>query len=334
MIPNSITYISNKMKKEEAWMRREEVIEVFKLYSDERNRQYISTNLTEGMEGLSERIEQLELKRWNRIQDGLKDRGIEVMHSDSKVKVIDIVEDSPFLKLYYHVLISWRLKQGAGEYDSSWEEKRMCLLKEEQGWWIVKDQLIEKEGVGLLNQPMPLDAEYEIRNPNERRAKYNREKAVEYAERWWNDYNPKFREFDVDCTNYISQCLLAGGAPMKYSSNRSKGWWYRFEDPAQWSYSWAVAHSLRWYLPTSQSGLRAKEVSSADQLQLGDVICYDFDGDGRWQHNTIVVAKDTKGMPLVNAHTTNSRKRYWDYRDSYAWTDKTAYKFFRIQDDF
>ena len=52
---------------------------------------------------------------------------------------------------------------------------------------------------------------------------YNRLKAVQYAERWWNDHNPTFKKFDVDCTNYISQCLHAGGAPMRGYPNRGKG---------------------------------------------------------------------------------------------------------------
>lgn len=169
---------------------------------------------------------------------------------------------------------------------------------------------------------------------NWRATRYDRQKAVEYAERWWNDYNPQFRNFDVDCTNYISQCLWAGGAPMKRSYDRAQGWWYRLENPVNWSYSWAVAHSLRWYLATSKSGLRATEVSSVDKLQPGDVICYDFNGDGRWQHNTIVVDKDSNGMPLVNAHTSNSRQRNWEYQDSTAWTDIIKYKFFHIADEF
>ncbi|MGQ0440385.1 amidase domain-containing protein, partial [Bacillus sp. B-TM1] len=40
---------------------------------------------------------------------------------------------------------------------------------------------------------------------------------------------------------------------------------------------------------------------------------YDFEDDGRWNHTTIVVAKDADGMPLVNAHSANSRRRYWNY---------------------
>jgi len=165
---------------------------------------------------------------------------------------------------------------------------------------------------------------------------YNREKATAYAERWWNSYNPRFRRFEVDCTNYISQCLWAGGAPMTHFGNRSRGWWYKGNGRTSdnWSYTWSVAHSLRWYLRTSQSGLRAIEVNSPSELQLGDVICYDFNGDGHWQHNTIVTGFDALGMPLVNAHTVNSRMRFWNYQDSYAWTPQIQYNFFHIHDRF
>lgn len=156
---------------------------------------------------------------------------------------------------------------------------------------------------------------------------YNRRAAVSYAEHWWNSYNPKFRKFDVDCTNYISQCLLAGGATMHGAPNRSAGWWYQ---QSNWSFSWAVAHSLRWYLSGATKGLTGKEVDQASDLKPGDVICYDFEGDGRWDHNTIVVAFDANGMPLVNAHTNNSRHRYWSYEDSAAWTPEIKYKFFQI----
>lgn len=161
------------------------------------------------------------------------------------------------------------------------------------------------------------------------RFQYSRLEAVRYAERWWNDYNPQYKKFENNCTNFISQCLHAGGAPMTGFPNKNKGWWYRNK---QWSLSWSVAHSMRWYLSGENSGLRAKEVSTPEELTKGDIICYDFNGDGRWQHTTIVVAKDGYNMPLVNAQTTNSRMRYWAYEDSTAYTPNIKYKFFHIID--
>src|SRR5690625_1035136 len=169
----------------------------------------------------------------------------------------------------------------------------------------------------------------DVREDNLLRFSYDRHAAVQYAERWWNSYNPQFRKFDVDCTNYVSQCLYAGGAPMWGAPNREQGWWY---EENNWSFSWAVAHSLRWYLSGSEQGLKGKEVENASDLVPGDIICYDFAGDGRYDHNTIVVAKDAQGMPLVNAHTDNSRNRYWSYEDSTAWTSDIQYKFFSIGD--
>lgn len=157
---------------------------------------------------------------------------------------------------------------------------------------------------------------------------YDRMKAVQYSERWWNEFNPKYKKFNDDCTNFISQCLHAGGIPMWGSPNKSKGWWMSGNS---WSYSWTVAHSLMLLLANGR-GIRTQEVSSPQKLQLGDIICYDFQGNGRYDHNTIVTAKDQNGMPLVNAHTTNSRRRYWAYEDSTAYTPNIQYKYFIILD--
>ncbi|WP_245807750.1 amidase domain-containing protein [Halobacillus massiliensis] len=159
------------------------------------------------------------------------------------------------------------------------------------------------------------------------RFKYNRREAVRYAEQWWDTYNPAYMNFENNCTNYISQCLKAGGAPVWGHPHRGKGWWYGGKT---WSYSWSVANAMRWYLSGARKGLMASEVQSAKELSPGDIICYDFEGDGRYDHTTIVVSKDSEGEPFVNAHTTNSRQRYWNYEDSTAYTPNIKYKFFKI----
>jgi len=173
--------------------------------------------------------------------------------------------------------------------------------------------------------------------PPKRGARYRREEAVAYADRWWNEPNPAYEEFEVNCTNFVSQCLFAGGAPMNYTGKRESGWWYKGRDHGRelWSYSWAVANSLQHYLAHPRAyGLRAEAVESPTQLMPGDVICYDWSGTGLFQHNTIVTAFTPEGMPLVNANTVPSRHRYWDYRDSYAWTERTRYRFYHIADEF
>ncbi|WP_225446459.1 amidase domain-containing protein [Paenibacillus rhizovicinus] len=167
--------------------------------------------------------------------------------------------------------------------------------------------------------------------------RYRRDLAAAYADRWWNEPNPAYENFEVNCTNFISQCLFAGNAPMNYTGKRASGWWYRGYSGGRenWSYSWAVANALQHYLSVPHNGvLRATVVESADQLALGDVIIYDWGGDNRYQHSTVVTAFDAAGMPLVNANTVPSRHRYWDYQDSYAWTENTKYRFFHIADEF
>lgn len=164
---------------------------------------------------------------------------------------------------------------------------------------------------------------------------YNRLSVVEYANRWWNSANPAYLEFEVDCTNFASQCIFAGSAPMIYTGKRDSGWWYVGMEHHQelWSFSWAVAHALQSYAINSTKGFRGSIVRSPQELELGDMITYDWDGDGRYQHNAIVTMKDGLGMPLVNAHTNNSRHRYWSYRDSYAWSPNTRYSFVHINDE-
>ncbi|TCS96827.1 amidase domain-containing protein [Hazenella coriacea] len=162
---------------------------------------------------------------------------------------------------------------------------------------------------------------------------YNRQKAVQYADTYWNSYNPQYQRFEDDCTSFISQCLFAGGIPMVFTKNRNTGWWYRRVDGKRdsWSFSWSVANSLYNYLLAKRStGLQTVKVEDAKQLELGDVICYDWEGDGRWNHNVIVTRFDDQGDPLVNAHTFNSRHRHWYYQDSPAWTTQTRYAFFHI----
>jgi len=160
---------------------------------------------------------------------------------------------------------------------------------------------------------------------------YNRKNAVAYAVQYWNSVNPLYPHFTDDCTNFISQCLYAGGIPMLFSKEKGRGWWIRTGKGGDWSYSWTVAHALYLLLKSGAAPMRAVSKSSPDQLEPGDLICYDFDGDGRFQHNTIVVAKDANNMPLVNAHTTDSSMRYWAYEDSTAYTPKIRYAFFQIR---
>ncbi|MCA1030715.1 amidase domain-containing protein [Bacillus timonensis] len=250
-------------------------------------------------------------------------RAAEIVKSHASVQIVGQKRVNNFHYIDYNAHIQYVVKQNDKIYvEESFEERIAMfengdLINDDEKKYVEEDstddQVLDRKK--LENEPLGVS--------------YNRLDAVKYAERWWNSFNPKYKKFENDCTNFISQCLHAGGIPMVGYPSRTNGWWMKHQN---WSYSWTVANSFRWYLSGAKSGLRAKEVFSAKDLLLGDVICYDFEGDGRYNHATIVVAKDEEGMPLVNAHTQNSRMRYWTYEDSTAYTPNITYKFFHILD--
>ncbi|SER48301.1 Putative amidase domain-containing protein [Gracilibacillus ureilyticus] len=229
-------------------------------------------------------------------------------------------------EIFYSLSVKCMIKDAHSYYHEEESQERCATFIDGK---LIQDELLPREEKENHHEE---NSEYSdqqaVSEEVNMRLYYDRRAAVQYAERWWNDANPNYRYFEVnDCTNYISQCLRAGGIPMTGAPDRSIGWWYSGNS---WSYSWSVAHSFRWYLSSSGNIFQAKLVDKPEELLFGDVICYDFQGDGRWDHNTIVVAKDSENMPLVNAHTNNSRHRYWTYEDSAAWTPDCQYKFFRI----
>lgn len=215
-------------------------------------------------------------------------------------------------------------------------EARITLICQDGSWSVAADETVrEPQSVEIAGPDLLWAREEDERGVATKQQPqtyvYDRIAAVRYAELWWNSNNPAYRHFDDNCTNYISQCLHAGGIPMKSTGNRATGWWYRGGNSpgAVWSYSWTVANIFRWMLERGNP-IYTEKKDSPYELTIGDIICYDFEGNGRWDHSTIIVAKDFFGNPLVNAHTVNSRMRYWDYTDSTAYTKNIKYSFYHI----
>ncbi|MFB4166256.1 amidase domain-containing protein [Alteribacillus sp. JSM 102045] len=258
-----------------------------------------------------------EIETLHRFKQSLKNRRANLLKIHASVHPYRIQKHGKQENISYRLVCS-RLFKIREKYHL--EEHILNRLAKSHDGHIVIDKILPEETAKEPTMDM-------FPNEENRTFDYDRRAAVQYAERWWNDYNPVYRKFTNNCTNFISQCLRAGKAPMRGIPDRGKGWWY---GKSSWSYSWAVAHSFRWYLSGSTNGLTAAEAESANDLGLGDIICYDFNGDGNWQHTTIVTGFDGNKEPLVNAQTENSRSRYWKYEDSTAWTPNIKYKFFRI----
>lgn len=279
-------------------------------------------------------------RRLQRIA-GVPGSGRRLSRSETRAKLVHVQELKGRVIALLRLAKKWRYVSGIEQEHVEYER---IVMDERRGAWMIvriEPQPEEKRSLsafagrnGSLPEPYLNRALFGPRQPGFARTRYNRDKAKEYADRWWNSANPNFYRFDVDCTNFVSQCLYAGDAPMNYTGRRESGWWYEgySQGRERWSYSWAVANSLQLYLQTSRFGLRGEPVGSAGKLRIGDIISYDWDGDSRFQHSAIVTAFDPDGEPLVNAHTSDSFRRYWDYRDSYAWSAATRYSFLHIPD--
>ena len=81
---------------------------------------------------------------------------------------------------------------------------------------------------------------------------FNRQRAVEYALRWALGRNPMFPDYSGhghggDCTNFVSQAMLAGGwtTVTGWRADRT-AWW--FETERAWRRS-MVDHPARAFLP-------------------------------------------------------------------------------------
>lgn len=176
---------------------------------------------------------------------------------------------------------------------------------------------------------------------------YNAVAAVNYAYTWWNKTNnsdyPYYAEYygmdtssndynDLDegrtgqsnpergwsdCTNFVSQCLIAGGVPQVKSGlilphQKTSNWYYNDSKP---SHTWGGASNFY-----NHWNNRVGVADSTSQLGLGDVISIDFGGDGSPDHTVIIVSSGTTDSTKTLA--AHSADRY----DTY-YSDGTLYDF-------
>lgn len=136
---------------------------------------------------------------------------------------------------------------------------------------------------------------------------YNRQKCVEYANRWALSRNPNYYDYEKiggDCTNFASQCIYAGSGIMNYNS------WY-YKNANNKSPSWTGVEFLYDFLTKNQSvGPHGQEVSQ-NEIQVGDLIQLSSDGK-RFTHSLIVVEIGNVNYLsdiLIATHTYDALKR-------------------------
>ncbi len=135
---------------------------------------------------------------------------------------------------------------------------------------------------------------------------YNRFSAVEYAKTWAFKRNPKFYNFDNlggDCTNFVSQCVLAGAKTMNYTP--VLGWYYNnINDRTP---SWSGVKYFYNFLVNNVSLGPIGRIVNISEIEPADVIFLKRI-NGEFYH-TLFVNKVENGQIFVSAHTFDAYDR-------------------------
>lgn len=137
-------------------------------------------------------------------------------------------------------------------------------------------------------------------------AAYDRQAAYAYAEKWAFQRNPRFFKFDGiggDCTNFISQCLLAGGAVMNYT--KDIGWYYN--SPTDRAAAWSSVAHLHNFLTRAHKRGPVASAAPLETLTIGDIIQLGNEF-GKWYH-TLLVTQLLGGEVYVSTHTYDAHLR-------------------------
>ncbi len=127
----------------------------------------------------------------------------------------------------------------------------------------------------------------------------NIQAETEYARRWAFSHNPRYHNFENlggDCTNFISQCIFAGGAVMNYT--RDTGWYYNsLQDRAA---AWTGVEFFYRFIVNNKGAGPFGDIVPVRSAAVGDVI--QLGSGGRFYHSLLVVSIRS-GIPCVAAHT-------------------------------
>lgn len=143
---------------------------------------------------------------------------------------------------------------------------------------------------------------------------YNRARAVEYARRWALSRNPLFFDFTGgggNCTNFVSQSLLAGSLVM--DSTETFGWYYKSVDER--SPSWTGVREFYEFMcglgdfpsKNERVGPFCTEVAR-ERVEIGDVVQL-ANTQGRFYHSLLVSGFDENGDILICAQSNDALDR-------------------------
>lgn len=142
------------------------------------------------------------------------------------------------------------------------------------------------------------NSRFTLNSMNAFAAGYSPSAAIQYADRYWSNYNPAYpncNSIGGDCCNFVSQCLYAGGIPI--DSTWKSG-----------TSSWQYCPSFYTYF----SGKYEVIINPTDsQVKEGNPVLYYSASKGRWSHAAICTGHDSSGNALVSAHNSDRHNVNW-----------------------
>ena len=194
---------------------------------------------------------------------------------------------------------------------------------------------IDSDGDGLNDSDDPMKSiynEYDI---------YNKERAVDYALKWYDGHNPGYYYYDKgDCANFVSQCLYAGGMDIcdewHYDYTLKEwdelnfysllvGYYLNKEEWIRWDISktWRLATQQYEYISKSdyceevikinsvkelEEAVQNKDIEKGDLLYVADDTLFHTLRNRDPYHATIISEVDLNNKNLLYAAHTDSYK--------------------------
>ena len=165
---------------------------------------------------------------------------------------------------------------------------------------------------------------------------YSVKKTIKYANKYAPKHNPKYPVFREDCTNFVSQCVFAGGIKMTkprpedgddYSQYRSHERWhttkYWYMEVAKrptyrikYSTAWTLVVHLWKYNKTKGKtigfGKGYNKKGLRKRVRKGDIVQCRHKSEG-WHHSIIVTKVKNNGSTVMyRAHGHTGRKRAYE----------------------
>lgn len=162
-------------------------------------------------------------------------------------------------------------------------EHNLVLAKEGRNWKIEEDDYacdftlpyIQNKEENFFRKRKK---KWELRELEEKpkpKGKYDRNKAVAYAKKYALTPNTKewknYEAYGGDCTNFISQCLFAGGIPFDHDGKYVTEKWYWYSDNYR-TPSFTSADALKDYMMINEGFGLVARLGDLQTMKLGDIV--------------------------------------------------------------